>query len=150
MCSGMNSSLTAAKRFQLARSVLRTKGGISSPADTDSQRAVCAEAGGKRVDSELPDFIPSSNLIYRQKHSDTASDCGQKESMPVRGFWQAALADPGRPALVEAGGRTLSAQELAGASHQLVHALRARGLARGDAIAMLLPNAAPALEVPMA
>jgi long-chain acyl-CoA synthetase len=70
--------------------------------------------------------------------------------MPVRGFWQAALADPDRPALVEPGGRTLSAQELAGASHQLVHALRARGLARGDVVAMLLPNAAPALEVLLA
>src|SRR5262247_1739809 len=70
--------------------------------------------------------------------------------MPVRGFWQAALADPGRPALVEPEGRTLSAQELAGASHQLVHALRARGLARGDVVAMLLPNGAPALEVLLA
>jgi long-chain acyl-CoA synthetase len=70
--------------------------------------------------------------------------------MPVRGFWQAALADPARPALIEASGRTLSAEELAGASHQLVHALRARGLARGDVVAMLLPNAAPALEVLLA
>jgi long-chain acyl-CoA synthetase len=70
--------------------------------------------------------------------------------MPVRGFWQAALANPARPALIESDGRTLSAGELAGASHQLVHALRARGLARGDVVAMLLPNAAPALEVLLA
>ena len=47
-------------------------------------------------------------------------------------------------------GRSLSAGELAGASHQLVHALRARGLSRGDVVAMLLPNAAPALEVLLA
>ena len=70
--------------------------------------------------------------------------------MAVRGFWQAALADPGRRALIEPDGRILSAGELAGASHQLVHALRARGLARGDVVAMLLPNAAPALEVLLA
>ena len=70
--------------------------------------------------------------------------------MPVRGFLQAALADPTRPVLVEASGRILSAQDLAGASHQLVHGLRARGLARGDVVAMLLPNAAPALEVLLA
>ena len=70
--------------------------------------------------------------------------------MPVRGFWQAALADPSRRALIESDGRTVSAGELAGASHQLVHALRARGLARGDVVAMLLPNGAPALEVLLA
>ena len=70
--------------------------------------------------------------------------------MALRGFWQAALAEPDRRALIESDGRTLSAGELAGASHQLVHALRARGLARGDVVAMLLPNAAPALEVLLA
>ena len=70
--------------------------------------------------------------------------------MAIRGFWQAALVDPGRRALVEADGRLTTAGELAGASHQLVRALRARGLARGDVVAMLLPNAAPALEVLLA
>jgi long-chain acyl-CoA synthetase len=70
--------------------------------------------------------------------------------MPVRGFWQAALADPGRRALVGADGAVTAAGELAGASHQLVHALRARGLARGDVVAMLQPNGAPALEVLLA
>jgi long-chain acyl-CoA synthetase len=70
--------------------------------------------------------------------------------MQVRGFWAAAQAEPARCALVEEGGRRLSAGELAAASHRLVHALRARGLARGDVVAMLLPNGAPALEVLLA
>src|SRR5262245_66160793 len=70
--------------------------------------------------------------------------------MAIRGFWQAALAEPERRALVTPDGRTLSAGELAGASHQLVHALRARGLGRGDVVAMLLPNGAPSLEVLLA
>ena len=70
--------------------------------------------------------------------------------MTPRSFWQLAQAEPGRRALVEPDGRIHSAGELAGASHQTVHALRARGLARGDVVAMLLPNGAPALEVLLA
>ena len=70
--------------------------------------------------------------------------------MALRSFWQAAQAESDHRALVEPDGRTHSAGELAGASHQVVHALRARGLARGDVVAMLLPNAAPALEVLLA
>jgi long-chain acyl-CoA synthetase len=70
--------------------------------------------------------------------------------MQVQGFWKAALAQPARRALVLPDGSALSAGELAGASHRLVHALRARGLARGDVVAMLLPNGAHALEVLLA
>jgi long-chain acyl-CoA synthetase len=57
------------------------------------------------------------------------------------GFWWLAAEFPDRPAIVEAptwGPTTMG--ELAGKAHQLVHALRGKGLAAGDVIAYALPN----------
>jgi long-chain acyl-CoA synthetase len=58
-------------------------------------------------------------------------------------FWLRAEAEPGRLALVEPDGRRLVAGVLAARCHALVHGLRARGLAHGDAVAVLLPNGEP-------
>jgi long-chain acyl-CoA synthetase len=58
-------------------------------------------------------------------------------------FWQRAEAEPERLALVEPDGRAWTAGALAARANQLVHALRARGLRHGDAVAVLLPNGEP-------
>jgi long-chain acyl-CoA synthetase len=57
------------------------------------------------------------------------------------GFWYVAEDHPELPAIVASpSGQTLSFGELAGTAHQLVHALRAKGLAAGDILACALPN----------
>jgi acyl-CoA synthetase (AMP-forming)/AMP-acid ligase II len=58
-------------------------------------------------------------------------------------FWPAAEREPERLALVEPDGRAWSAGALAARCNQVVHGLRARGLGRGDAVAVLLPNGEP-------
>jgi len=63
-----------------------------------------------------------------------------------RGFWQAAAAEPERLALVDPDGRRIAAGELLSEGNRLVHGLRARGLARGDCVAALLPNGAAMME----
>jgi long-chain acyl-CoA synthetase len=67
--------------------------------------------------------------------------------MDVRGFWRAAEAEPDRSALVTDAGLSLANGELLAASNRVVHGLRARGLAAGDSVALLLPNGAPVIEV---
>jgi long-chain acyl-CoA synthetase len=57
------------------------------------------------------------------------------------GFWYISEDRPDQPAIVESpSGETLSFGELAGRAHQLVHALRARGVKPGDVVAYALPN----------
>jgi long-chain acyl-CoA synthetase len=55
-------------------------------------------------------------------------------------FWRRALDQPDRIALVEPSGRTVTAGQLLAEANALVHALRAQGLRRGDAVALALPN----------
>ena len=64
---------------------------------------------------------------------------------PLSSFWLRAEAEPERLALVAPDGSRVSAGELAARSHQGVHALRARGLAHGAPVAVLLPNGEPLL-----
>ncbi len=68
----------------------------------------------------------------------------------VRGFWQAALAEPQRTALVAPDGTAVTAGELLAEANALVHGLRARGLRKGDCVATLLPNGAPMIELLLA
>jgi long-chain acyl-CoA synthetase len=57
------------------------------------------------------------------------------------GFWWIAEEHPELPAIVSCpSGDTLTFAQLAGRAHQLVHALRARGLQAGDIFAYALPN----------
>jgi long-chain acyl-CoA synthetase len=57
------------------------------------------------------------------------------------GLWWIAEDRPDQPAIVDsASGRTATFGELAGRAHQIVHGLRARGLATGDIVAYALPN----------
>jgi long-chain acyl-CoA synthetase len=57
------------------------------------------------------------------------------------GFWWIAEDHPDQPAIVASpSGVTLTFSELAGRAHQIVHALRAHGLAAGDIFAYALPN----------
>jgi len=65
-------------------------------------------------------------------------------------FWSIAARDPERVAIVEVDGREVRAGDLLASANQLVHALRALGLRRGDAIAAVLPNSVEAFEVYLA
>jgi len=56
------------------------------------------------------------------------------------GFWTIAAADPDRLAVVDADEASTSFGELAAASNRTANALRALGLQRGDAVAMVMPN----------
>src|SRR6202034_2198883 len=57
------------------------------------------------------------------------------------GVWWIAADRPELPAIVESpSGVTLTFGELAGRAHQLVHALRARGIGPGAIVAYALPN----------
>ncbi len=58
---------------------------------------------------------------------------------PPIGFWAQAAQDPGRTVLIAPDGAQWSAGRLA-AADKLVHGLRAAGLERGDAFAVVLPN----------
>ncbi len=66
------------------------------------------------------------------------------------GFWALAQEDPDHLALVTPQGEEVSAGVLLGRSNQLVHALRAQGLAVGDVIATLLPNGPEMIEAYLA
>jgi long-chain acyl-CoA synthetase len=62
------------------------------------------------------------------------------------GVWWIAADHPELPAIVESpSGVTLTFGELAGKAHQLVHALRARGVGPGAIVAYVLPNDADAV-----
>ncbi|MDT0456656.1 acyl-CoA synthetase [Streptomyces sp. DSM 41527] len=62
------------------------------------------------------------------------------DSPPPNGFWAQATADPDRTVLIAPDGEEWTAGRLHAASNQLVHGLRAAGLRRGDAFAVVLPN----------
>jgi long-chain acyl-CoA synthetase len=74
--------------------------------------------------------------------------CGREErTLPDLGFWKLAQDDPARVAVIEPDGREISAGALLGAANQVVHALRARGLQRGDTLAAVLGNEVAMLEL---
>ncbi|WP_157873085.1 AMP-binding protein, partial [Streptomyces neyagawaensis] len=62
------------------------------------------------------------------------------QAQAPQGFWAQATADPDRPVLVAPDGEEWTAGRLHGAANRLVHGLRAAGLERGDAFAVVLPN----------
>jgi long-chain acyl-CoA synthetase len=66
------------------------------------------------------------------------------------GVWFIAEDHPDAPAIVASPRGALTYRELAGRAHQLVHALRAQGLATGDGIAALLGNGVELIEVSLA
>ncbi|MFF8844062.1 acyl-CoA synthetase [Streptomyces sp. NPDC015127] len=59
---------------------------------------------------------------------------------PPGGFWAQAAADPDRTVLTCPDGEQWRAGRLHAAANRLVHGLRAAGLRRGDAFAVVLPN----------
>ena len=63
------------------------------------------------------------------------------------GLWKIGESQPDTLALVEPDGTEHSYGELAGASNQVVHGLRALGLEKGDVVATLIPNTAAYVEV---
>lgn len=67
--------------------------------------------------------------------------------MSTLGLWNIAATEPDRPALVDAGGETLSYAELAAAADRYGRGLQAQGLRPGDAVVVLLPNCVDLLAV---
>lgn len=64
------------------------------------------------------------------------------------GLWNLARHEPSRLAAVETDtGRSVTRGELASRTHQVVHALRERGLRRGSVIGLVMENEIPILEV---
>ncbi|MEU9384729.1 AMP-binding protein, partial [Streptomyces sp. NPDC048279] len=61
-------------------------------------------------------------------------------STPPAGFWAQATGEPDRTVLVAPDGEEWTAGRLHAAANRLVHGLRAAGLERGDAFAVVLPN----------
>ncbi|MFI8535672.1 acyl-CoA synthetase [Streptomyces aquilus] len=61
-------------------------------------------------------------------------------STPPAGFWAQAAVEPDRTVLVAPDGEEWTAGRLHAAANRLVHGLRAAGLRRGDAFAVVLPN----------
>ena len=66
------------------------------------------------------------------------------------GFWWIAEDHPDAPAVVDSPSGPLTYGELAGRANQLVHALRAHGLAPGAAVAAMLPNGVELIELSLA
>lgn len=62
------------------------------------------------------------------------------------GFWALAQQEPHHLALVAPDGTGLSAGTLLDRANQVVHALRAAGMQRGDALAVVLPNTVEMVE----
>jgi long-chain acyl-CoA synthetase len=63
------------------------------------------------------------------------------------GLWAIAASSPDSPAVIEAGGRTVTYGELAGLADQYGRGLQELGLRPGSCVATLLPNSAEALAV---
>ncbi|MDK0517821.1 acyl-CoA synthetase [Streptomyces sp. ML-6] len=61
---------------------------------------------------------------------------------PPNGFWAQATADPDRTVLIAPDGENWTAGRLHTEANRMVHGLRAAGLERGDAFAVVLPNGA--------
>ncbi|WP_240134591.1 acyl-CoA synthetase [Streptomyces sp. MUM 178J] len=66
------------------------------------------------------------------------------------GFWAQATAEPDRTALIAPDGERWTAGRLHAAANRLVHGLRAAGLRRGDAFAVVLPNGVEFLTAALA
>jgi long-chain acyl-CoA synthetase len=70
--------------------------------------------------------------------------------MATYGFWRVAQDDPRHVAVVTADDERITAGDLLRESNRVVHGLRARGLRRGDTIAVMLTNEPAMLELYLA
>jgi long-chain acyl-CoA synthetase len=70
--------------------------------------------------------------------------------MSQLGFWSFAQRDPAKLALVDPDGRQWSRGELLAEANRIAHGLRALGLAKGDAVAVVLPNCAEFIALNLA
>jgi long-chain acyl-CoA synthetase len=66
------------------------------------------------------------------------------------GFWRIAAENPDHVALVDADGTQTRAGDLLASVNEVAHGLRALGLERGDAVAVVLPNSREVFEVYLA
>ena len=70
--------------------------------------------------------------------------------MSELGFWKGAAAEPAKLALVTPDEQEISRGELLAQSNRLTHGLHALGLEKGDAIAVVVPNGQPSIELYLA
>ncbi|MEU8758988.1 acyl-CoA synthetase [Streptomyces sp. NPDC048659] len=80
----------------------------------------------------------------------TVESWGSPRTKSGGGFWSQAAADPARAVLVAPDGETWTAGRLLADANRLVHGLRAAGMERGDAFAVVLPNGVPFLTAHLA
>ena len=66
------------------------------------------------------------------------------------GFWKYAQEDPGYLAVVDPDGTEHAAGDVLARANQVVHALRALGMKRGDAVAAVLPNGSDPMHIYLA
>ena len=66
------------------------------------------------------------------------------------GFWALAQEDPHHLAVVDPGGQEIAAGDLLAEANRLAHGLRSAGLRPGDAVAAVLPNGTPTIELYLA
>lgn len=66
------------------------------------------------------------------------------------GFWLHARQNPDAVAVIDPDGSEHTAGHILAAANRITHGLRALGLERGDAVAIMLPNGHEVIEVFMA
>ncbi|MBK3588870.1 AMP-binding protein, partial [Streptomyces sp. MBT57] len=71
-------------------------------------------------------------------------------NQPPNGFWAQAAADPDRTVLIAPDGEEWSAGRLHADVNRMVHGLRAAGMSKGDAFAVVLPNGTELLTAHLA
>jgi len=76
--------------------------------------------------------------------------CSNFLTVAELGFWEVAQRHPENLALVDPDGTEMTAGELFAESNKLVHGLRALGVKQGDAVAAVLPNSTPLIELYLA
>src|SRR3954468_9885427 len=77
-------------------------------------------------------------------------DSGTCSTVGRMGFWKYAQEDPGYLAIVDPDGTEHAAGDVLARSNQVVHALRALGMKRGDAVAAVVPNGSNPMHVYLA
>src|SRR5438445_339173 len=70
--------------------------------------------------------------------------------MTTYGFWKLAEEDPDHVAVIEPGGKRVTAGELLRAANRVVHGLRSLGLRPGDTFAAMVTNELAMLELYLA
>ncbi|TFE53348.1 acyl-CoA synthetase [Streptomyces sp. ICN441] len=107
-------------------------------------KALRTDSGAPRPDAAVPRTDAGTprpgSAVPRTDAGVPGADSKAPRPDAPGGFWAQATADPARTVLIAPGGEQWTAGRLHGDVNRLVHGLRAAGLRRGDAFAVVLPN----------